>query len=254
MSTSERDNTEISAVIMLDIVVDNVLFALDSIGNPYSRKDKAPISVAQREYSIVALIQLFVSLEGYINRVLYLLSDGSNKYFQAFRTPNVESKIDVVLDNTLESQRISKSIKESVALRNAIIHAHLYETSRDEGRKIKKIENQILLMRASYTSNVNQNTFRTRINHFHVVPSEVGFDDVVKMLKLWNKLYRRLNKIHGNIGYLHEGYPHRYVWYLKSEGRTQEINKLENKLMLGDGFEDLLEYIEDTTGYYRGKR
>lgn len=250
--SSKSDHTEISAVIILDLVVDNVLFALDSIGAPYKRKNNVPISVAQREYSIVALIQLFVSLEGYINRVLYLLSDGSNKYFQAFSIPNVEDKIDVLLDNTQESQRISKSIKESVALRNAIIHAHLYETSRDEGRKIKRIENQILLMRASYTNNVNQNTFRTNINHFHVVPSEVGFDDVLKALKLWNKLYRRLNKSYGNVAYLHEGYPHRYVWYLKSEGRTGEINKLENKLMLGDGFDDLIEYIEDPSGYYRG--
>jgi hypothetical protein len=93
-------HVEISAVINLDAVQDNALFAMDVTGGIYKRKNGYPISVVEREHSTVALSQLFISFEGYFNRVIYLLSD-IDEYKKLSNEKNSAKRLEGLLSNSI---------------------------------------------------------------------------------------------------------------------------------------------------------
>lgn len=189
---------------------------------------------------------LFISFEGYFNRIFYLLiNDPStfNQYLTLKDESNTAARLRGLLDNTAISKKIVDRFNEALVIRNAIAHGHLYETSRNRHRQFSAT-NKIVLddNNRNYVTHVNPRTYRTRNLRLHVVPSEIGISDLYQVLKLWNSINKRLNKIHGYKAWL-QGYifPD-YTNYLQASGRTDEIGPLENRLICRDdgSFTELL--------------
>lgn len=240
------NNTEISTTFFPEIIVDNALFALDYSGGLVFRRTGAPVSAAEKERCITAIIMLFISFEGYFNRIIYLLINDpstSSQYLTLKDESNPAFRLRGLLDNTAISKKMVDRFKEALVIRNAIAHGHLYETSRNRHRQYSAI-NKIVLddHNPNYSTHVNPRTYRTRNLRLHVVPSEIGISDLYQVLKLWNSINKRLNKIHGHKAWL-QGYifPD-YTNYLKASGRTNEIELLENRLLGRDdgSFTELL--------------
>ena len=248
------NNNEISTTYLPEIIVDNTLFALDFSGGLVFRITGSPVSAAEKERCITAISMLFISFEGYFNRIIYLLINDSftlSKYDTLKDEPNTATRLKGLLDDTKISQKLVERFKESLVIRNAIAHGHLYETKRNVHRRFSVI-NKIVLddNNRNYRTYVNQKTFRTNNLRLHIVPSEIGISDLYQILKLWNAIYNRMIKLHKNIAWL-QGYifPD-YTAYLKVNGRDSEIDPLEQKLIgYDDGsFSQLLSLID---GRYR---
>lgn len=226
--------------------MDNTLFALDISGGLVFRKTGAPVSVAERERCVTAITMLFISFEGYFNRIIYLLINDtttSAKYLPLKDESNTATRLKGLLDDTAISRKLVDRFKESLVLRNAIAHGHLYETGRNRYRRFSVI-NKVVLddNNRNYTTYVNPRTYRTHNLRHHVVPSEIGISDLYQVLKLWNAINKRLNKIHGDKAWL-QGYifPD-YTNYLQANGRASEVGPLENRLIGRDdgSFTELL--------------
>jgi hypothetical protein len=180
---------------------------------------------------------LFISFEGMFNRVIYFLSNSgdpaiSSRYIHLKDEGSAAKRLEGLLDNTNISRRLVERFKESLVIRNAIVHGHLYETSRNIHRRISRTDKVVLDDKnRNYTDFVNPKSLRTRNLRLHVVPSEIGISDLYQLLKLWNRIYLRLNRIHGSIAWLQSYIFPDYSSYLKLNGREDEFNKLENRLI-----------------------
>lgn len=248
------NNNEISTAYFPEIIVDNTLFAFDFAGGLVFRRTGLPVSAAEKERCITAISMLFISFEGYFNRIIYLLINNpstSGRYNSLKDEPKTAARLKGLLDDTKISQKLVERFNESLVMRNAIAHGHLYETKRNMHRRFSVI-NKVILddNNVNYKKYVNQRTFRTNNLRLHIVPSEIGISDLYQTLKLWNAIYKRMVKLHKNIAWL-QGYifPD-YTAYLKVNGRDAEINSLERRLIGHDdgSFSQLLSLID---GHYR---
>jgi len=245
-----KRHNEISTTFFPEFIADNTLFALEYSGGLYYRKRGQPVSIAERERCIAAIIMLFVSFEGYFNRIIYQLCNYSQRSDQYLNLQNVASpatRLEGILDKSQISIQLVERFKEGLVLRNAIAHGHLYETGRNIHRQISKI-NKVILddKNNSYRKFVNENTLRTKNLRLHVVPSEIGISDLYQILKLWNDIYRRLNKIHPGASYLQNYIFPDYSDHLRAEGRLAELSALEDKLLGREdgGFTELLSLFD----------
>jgi len=235
---------EISTITELDIVSDYALFAYDISSRRGARRLRTPISVAESGNSIVAISQLMISLEGYVNRVLHLLEDEDPAtYAGALDLRWIHERLGAVLGDSRAARNVLHRVQEASVVRNAIMHAHLYQTERDQNRRIKSVQKRILDSNRTYANYVNTSTYRTKTSLYHVIPSEIGFDDVLKFLKLWKRVYRFIERKHQNKAYLAPYYPYGYIRYLKSKSRDTEVDQI--RLDNNGSFERLISYFDD---------
>lgn len=227
---------EISATIALDQIADSALICAQvAKGFRIKRKSGYPVSVAEREQATNTLLLLFMSFEGYINRIIYLLSDENKLYQNYYNEPDIVKRLEVLIGTKKSSKILTERFKESLALRNSIVHGHLYETRRTMQRKILQKSRLIMHPNQTYKNYVNQNTFRTKSMHLNVIPSEIGVEDVYKMLLLWNKIYINLNNKFGNLAWLSHGYPHVFATLLQATGNSVAFNDLERRTIYSEG-------------------
>lgn len=247
-------HNEISTTYFPEVIVDNALFALEYSGGLRFRRAGLPVSAAERERCITAISMLFISFEGAFNRIIYfLINDDSTatSYMRLKDEGSAAERLSGLLDNTNISGKLLDRFKESLVLRNAISHGHLYETGRNIHRRVSSTSKIVLKdNNKSYVKYVNQKTFRTKNLRLHVVPSEVGISDLYQILMLWNSINKRLIHIHGSIARL-QGYifPD-YTAHLKATGQDDKIRELENKL-IGHDDGSLTELLYLFDGKYR---
>lgn len=249
MSVMPPSHQEISTITTLNVVADYTLFALEIVPRRRARRLNSPISVAERENSIVAISQLMISLEGYINRVLYLLESDDPAYSASLLKREPADRLADILGSSRRAHSVLNKMKELLVTRNSIMHAHLYATERDQNRRILAIEKRILDSgNRSYRNLVDQNTYRTLKYKFHVVPSEIGFDDVFKGLELWNQIYRMIEQKHGrNVAYLPPYYPYGYRRFLSANHRSDEFDAIP--LDHDGSFSSLIRYLKNPNLY-----
>ena len=215
---------EISVVTTLDVVADYALYASDYSGCILTRRTrKKPISVAENQASIVAISQLMISLEGYINRVLFLSEADVSVYDRKY----CDQKLATLLSVGNSSKGLISHVNEALVVRNAIMHSHIYVSDRDPSRNIVSIEQSILdLTNKRYENAVNVKTFRTNILHLHVVPSEIGFDDVFKALKMWSQIYKQLQIRYKTDAYLPPYSARNFERFMKMGGRENDFKAI----------------------------
>ncbi len=191
---------EISPVILLDEVISQYLFAFDIFYSRYKdRNENDPISVAESDHAKIAILLLGASLEGYINRIIYLNSDRLVEADSTYAS-SLYKRIKYLLHNapvdtdqlTTEAhiQDIDKEVGEFLTMRNAVAHSHIYQSDRDDHRQISAIQVSILKQDTFWQRTVNPlDRYRTNHYRYSTVPSEVCFHDVKKSLLLWNRIY-----------------------------------------------------------------
>lgn len=242
------NHSEISVVTTLDTVADHALFASE-IAYPRKRRYfRQPISVGEQTASVIAISQLMISLEGYINRVLYFLEQDDPPFSSVLVADNPHAKLAAILGNGSSARSTLTKFDEALVMRNSIMHSHIYQTDRNENRRILNVEQRILRSNRGYTTHVNTSTYRTKRTKFHVIPTEIGFDDVLKSLELWNKIYSIIESRHGHgVSYLAPYYPYNFRRFLKANGKDNEFEAIP--LDNNGSFTNLIRYFKDVSLY-----
>lgn len=238
------NHDEISTITTLNVVVDYAFFCFEVTRRRRVRRRSTPISVLEQQNAIVAISQIMISLEGYINRVLYLLEAEDTSYGSYIAVNSLQDRLRGVIGDSTRSRYVLNNLAEALVMRNSIMHAHLYQTQRNESRTILGVQKRILdANHRGYRNLVDINSYRTRSYKYHVVPSEIGFDDVLKCIKLWNRIYSRIESLHGGgVAYLAPPYPYNFKRFMTANNRELEFEAIP--LDHNGSLEGLLRYFK----------
>ncbi len=242
------NHSEISVVTTLDAVADHALFASEIAYPRRRRYFRQPISVGEQNASVVAISQLMISMEGYINRILHFLEQDDSTLGSVLEADDPHAKLAEILGNGTNARSLLTKFDEALVMRNSIMHSHIYQTDRNENRRILNVEQRILRSNRRYVAHVNTSTYRTRKTKFHVIPTEIGFDDVIKSLELWNKIYRFVESRHRDgIAYLAPYYPYNFRRFMEANSKAVEFEVIP--LDNNGSFTNLIRYFKDVSLY-----
>ena len=211
---------EISPVIPLTSVVDHFLWCHDTA---QGCQGTSPISASENEDAIITIALVAMSLEGYLNRILFLLEDEDVRTIatsscSARFEQTAEKKLAAILP-AKSDQNLIAGVDELLTARNSLAHSHIYETDRDDGRNISKTDLRMARNDPRWKRCVDPATFRTKTRQLNVVPSEVDFSDALTALELWGDVHSALTE---NLGDRHAYLPSTYPAHYRTDLATQK--------------------------------
>lgn len=203
------NHDEITPVILLNTALDYFLFSCDAASMYPLRNTNDPISVLENSHASVSFLLLSNSIEGYLNRLIYLRYKGLPVFKDITnQLVDIDRKFLEFLKFSDSYSEIKEKFDEVYTIRNSIIHSHIYRTERTEERIIKSAEKLILKQDPRWMKSVGSN-FKTNKLNLNAIPSEICFDDITKAFDFWDLFYTEVNKYEKS-GYLPPVYPHVY--------------------------------------------
>ncbi|MBI4948468.1 hypothetical protein HY844_02865 [Candidatus Berkelbacteria bacterium] len=209
---------EISPVFTAEDALNHYLLAYEySKRNPNHKAGK-PISCGESTQAAEAIILLVNSIEGYFNRVIYLLIKNNN-WSADLLNERVGSKFNKLIGGT---HPLKQDYDEVIVVRNALTHSHIYETERTNDREIINVQILALVNDKTWKRVVDQITYKTHKLGLNAIPSEICFYDAKKVFTFWTGLYEAMKVKYPQYYYLQPLYPNLYKSLYRSKPDLEE--------------------------------
>ncbi len=151
----------------------------------FSKFSKTKVSLRENGYSISIIVLSVLLVESIINRIKYLEKSKTKNNLEFFKS--------FCNDNNLISY-----LTEIYIVRDLIVHNHIWRTSYDFDEKYNEIRIYQKLLDGygdqKYKDNISKKKKITKILKIHVVPMNIGKEDVIKTFKVLQKMLKFLEE------------------------------------------------------------